>query len=68
MVLYSGLSVPNTINVNERVFKIETFDNETIICNLSTAKGLLNAGEIKNLFHLWNYNFVKFGKKDLKEM
>lgn len=68
MKLYSGLSVPNTINVNERIFKIVTFDNETILCNTKVAQELLNASEIKALYHLWNFDFKKFGKKDLKEI
>jgi len=60
--------IPTTINTNERIFKIETFDNEMLLCNVKTAKELLNKGEIKNLWHLWNFEFKRFGKIDLKQM
>jgi hypothetical protein len=66
--LYSGLKIPTTINTEERVFKIETFDNETLLCNTKTAKECLEKGEIKNLWHLWDFKFKRFGKKDLKQM
>ncbi len=61
-------TIPQTINTNERIFKIITFDGETILCNVETAKKLLENQEIKHLFHFWNGEFKKFGKKDLKEM
>jgi hypothetical protein len=60
--------IPTTINTNERIFKIETFDNDTFICNVATAKEYLKEGQIKNLWHLWNFEFKRFGKDDLKQM
>jgi hypothetical protein len=60
--------IPKTINTNERIFKIETFDNDTFLCNVATAKEILNKGEIKKLWHLWNFEFKRFGKDDLKQM
>ena len=60
--------IPTTINTNERIFKIETFENEMLLCNVATAKELLNKGEIKNLWHLWNFEFKRFAKIDLKQM
>ena len=60
--------IPTTINTNERIFKIETFENETLLCNVETAKELLNKGEIKNLWHLWNFQFKRFGMIDLKQL
>ena len=60
--------IPTTIKTNERIFKIETFDNDTLLCNVETAKDLLNKGEIKKLWHLWNFNFKPFAKIDLKQM
>ena len=60
--------IPTTINTNERIFKIETFDNEMLLCNIVTAKELLNKGDIKNLWHLWNFQFKRFSKIDLKQM
>ena len=66
--LYSGFKIPTTINTEERVFKIETFDNEMLLCNTKTAKELLKEGLIKNLWHLWNFKFKRFTKNDLKQM
>jgi hypothetical protein len=60
--------IPTTINTNERIFKIETFDNDTFLCNVDTAKEYLKAQNIKHLWHLWNFEFKRFGKDDLKQM
>lgn len=57
-----------TINTNERIFKIETFDNDTFLCNVKVAKEYLSEGEIKNLWHLWDFKFKRFLKIDLKQM
>lgn len=57
-----------TVNTNERIFKIETFDNDKLLCNVKEAKDYLNKGEIKNLWHLWNFEFKRFSKIDLKQM
>lgn len=66
--LYSGKEIPTQINIDERIFKIETFDNETVLCNLNTAKELLKEGEIKTLWYLWNFEWKRFSKLDLKQM
>lgn len=66
--LYSGKEIPAQINTNERIFKIETFNNETVLCNVNTAKELLKEGEIKTLWHLWKFEWKRFGKLDLKQM
>lgn len=66
--LNSGYNIPRELTTTERIFKIETFDNEMLLCNVSTAKGLLKEGLIKNLWHLWNFEFKRFSKLDLKEM
>ena len=60
--------IPTTINTNERIFKIETFEDETFLCNTKTAKEYLEKGEIKKLWHLWNFNFEVFHKIHLKNM
>lgn len=58
----------NTIKTDERIFKILTFDNDFILCNVDKAKQLLKDGQIKDLWHLWNFEFKRFGKLDLKNM
>ena len=59
---------PTTINTNERIFKIVTFDGDTFLCNLKDAQRELKEGNIKDLFPLWNYEFKRFGKIELKNM
>lgn len=66
--LYSGTEVPTTINTEERIFRVVTFDDEVILCNLKTAKELLEKQEIKSLQHYWNNRFQAFSKLDLKQM
>jgi hypothetical protein len=61
-------TIPTTIKTNERIIKIITFDGETILCNVDTAKTLLQNQEIKHLFHFWNGEFKRFSKLDLKAM
>lgn len=60
--------IPTTINTDERIFKIETFEDETFLCNTKTAKEYLERGEIKKLWNLWNFEFKVYGKGTLKEM
>lgn len=62
------MSIPTTINTDERIFKVLTYDNDYILCNLSTAKELLKNDMIQKLWHLWNYEFKPYGKDKLKQM
>lgn len=66
--LYDGTEVPTTIQTDERVFKIVTFDDETVLCNIATAKKLLRKDLIKKVYHLWDYEFKVFPKVGLKAM
>jgi hypothetical protein len=56
-----------TIKTDERIFKIITFDDELILCNLQDIN-LSDLENIKHLSHFWNGDFKRFGKIDLKEM
>lgn len=60
--------IPTTISTDERIFKILTYDNDYILCNVSTAKELLKNDMIQKLWHLWNYEFKVYGKDKLKQM
>ena len=62
------MKIPKTIKTDVRIFKVLTYDNDYILCNLSTAKELLKNDMIKKLWHLWNYDFKVFSKIDLKQM
>jgi hypothetical protein len=64
--LYDGTQVPETININQRIFRVFTFDGETVLCNADTAKLLLP--QTKRLQHYWNDKFESFSKLELKEM
>lgn len=66
--LYDGTQVPTTINTDERIFLIHTFDGEDVLCNTEIAKELLKNGLIKTLKHLWDFKFQSFSKLDLKQM
>lgn len=61
------MKAPKTINTDTRIFKIITFEDETFLCNLRHIT-LKDISEIKHLWHLWNFEFKRFGKIDLKEM
>lgn len=66
--LFDGTVIPSTINTDERIFQIETWDNETVLCNLQTAQMLINTDNCKRLKHYWDYRFVTIGKREVKEM
>lgn len=59
---------PKTIKTTERIFKITTFDDDTFLCNIDVAKKYLHIDNIKKLWHLWNFEFERFGKDQLKNM
>ena len=64
--LYNNKQINTTIDTNHRIFKVETYENEVVLVNLNDAYLLLD--EIKTLWHLWNFEFEKFSKKDLIKM
>lgn len=66
--LYSGTIIPSYISTNERIFQIETFNGETVLCNLEAAQTLIAKDECKRIKHYWNYKFQAIGKKEVKEM
>lgn len=66
--LFNGTMVPTEIKTDERIFKVETFDSETVLCNLDTAYQIVKDGYCMTLKHLWDYKFKSFGKLELIEM
>lgn len=66
--LYSGTIIHTTISTAERIFQIETNDNETILCNLATAQLLIKQQECRRIKHYWNFKFETIGKKEVLDM
>lgn len=66
--LFDGTNIPVMISTSERIFQIETFDGETILCNLVTAQKLIHSDMCKRIKHYWNYKFTTIGKSEVKEM
>jgi len=67
-ILYSNIHIPVSINTDERIFELETYDNEIVLCNLSTAQMLINSDVCKGIKHYWNNKFTRIGKDEVKEM
>lgn len=66
--LFDGTHIPVMISTSERIFQIETFDGETILCNLVTAQKLLHADLCKRIKHYRNNKFTPISKLEVKEM
>lgn len=66
--LFDGTIIPATINTDERIFKIETYDGETVLCNLQTAQMLIKTDNCKRIKHYWNNRFENISKLEVKEM
>lgn len=62
------MKAPKTIKTDERIFKVTTFDNEIFLCNVKRAQKELKQGNIKDLFHLWDFEWKRYSKIDLKQM
>lgn len=62
------LKIPKTIKTDERIFKIQTFDDDKFLCNVDISKQYLQADNIKKLWHLWDFEFKSFSKKELKNI
>jgi hypothetical protein len=66
--LFDNTIIPSIISINERIFQIETYDGETVLCNLGTAQMLINKDLCKRIKHYWNYKFQNISKLEVKEM
>jgi len=68
ITLFDGTKIPATISTTERIFQVNTYDGETILCNLVTAQKLISAGLCKGIKHYWNHKFTRLGKSEVKHM
>jgi hypothetical protein len=66
--LFNGRIIPAQIITTERIFQVETFDGDYILCNLDTAQLLISGDECKRIKHYWNYKFTTIGKKEVRDM
>jgi hypothetical protein len=66
--LYSGIIIDSFIDTNQRIFQVETYDNETVLCNLKDAQTIIIQDVCKSIRHYWNNKFERIGKKEVKEM
>lgn len=66
--LYSGIVIDCNIDTTQRIFQIETYDNEIILCNLKDAQAIITQDVCKSIKHYWNDKFSRIGKKEVKEM
>jgi hypothetical protein len=68
MKLYNNTVIPDTISIRERIFRIETFDQETVLCNLAAAQMLIKTNNCKRIKHYCNNKFETISKLEVKEM
>lgn len=66
--LFDGTQIPVMISTNERIFQIETYDGETILCNVVTAQKLLQLNRCKRIKHYWNHKFQVISKYETLQM
>lgn len=66
--LYSGIVVDTLISTSERIFQVETYDNETVLCNLKDAQAIIKQDVCKGIRHYWRYKFVRISKKEVLEI
>lgn len=66
--LFDGTIIPATINTDERIFQIETYDGQCVLCNLQTAQTLIKTDNCKRIKHYWNAKFTTISKLEVKEM
>lgn len=62
------MNTPTTINTNERIFQIETFDGEIILVNTKDAQQLIKEQNCKRIKHYWNYKFQSIGKDEVLQI
>jgi hypothetical protein len=66
--LFDGTYIPAMVKTSERIFQIETYDGETVLCNLGTAQKLINKDLCKRIKHYWNHKLTNISKLEVKEM
>lgn len=66
--LFDGTVIPGTINTDERIFQIETYSGDNVLCNLVTAKMIIKNGNCKRIKHYWDNKFTTIGKSEVKEI
>lgn len=63
MILFDGTEVPTTISIQERIYQLESYDNEKFLCNLKFAQDFIKKGKCLGAKHFWNHE-LKVVSKD----
>lgn len=66
--LYSGIVIDTVIDTTQRIFQVETYDREIILCNLKDAQSIIILQGCYRIKHYWNNKFEAIGKNEVKEM
>lgn len=51
MILFDGTEVPTTISIQERIYQLESYDNEKFLCNLKFAQDFIKKGKCLGAKH-----------------
>lgn len=62
------MNFPTEIKTDQRIFKIQTINGETGLCNLDFATTLYKNNQIDKIWHIWNLEFKRFSVNNLSEM
>jgi hypothetical protein len=68
MKLSSGLIISNSVDITKKVFCIETYSNEFIICDLENAYKIIKAKECFYLSYFVCGQLKNFSENDVIEM
>jgi hypothetical protein len=66
--LLSNKIIPSMISIKERIFQIETYDGDIVLCNVGTAQELIKEDLCKRIKHYWNHKFSTIGKREVLDM
>lgn len=66
--LFNGKEIPSAVSTLHRIFQVETYDGDIVLCNIVHAQDFIKDQECKRIKHYWNHKFQTIGKKEVLEM
>jgi hypothetical protein len=66
--LLSNKVIPTMLSTKERIFQVETYDGEFVLCNVDVAQELIKEQLCKRIKHYWNHKFSTIGKREVLDM